>query len=97
VLYTAGFTLPGSPHAAPVSGDYESWGVAGPGKEMTIWTSAGHIFLELRVSGQPHVQGNTVNPTNGGGFRVVPWSYSNQDAGAGAAAAGFVARHWPGT
>ena len=90
VLNAAGFPLPGSAKSAPASGAYESWGLPGKGKQMTIWTSPGHIFLEFNVDG--HMQGNTSGPQGGGaGFRYFKWG------GAGAAdAQSFTARHWKG-
>lgn len=99
VLNAAGFTLPGLATAAPASGSYLDWGDAGPGKQMTIWTAADHIFIEFHLQSRPHQQGNTVNPAGGGaGFRLFGWTSIGIYAGPAAAASGhFTARHWPNT
>ena len=91
VLNAAGFPLPGPATAAPASSAYESWGLPGKGKQMTIWTAPSHIFIEFNVDG--HMQGNTSGPQgSGAGFRYFAWG------GAGAAdAKTFTARHWRGT
>jgi hypothetical protein len=94
VLYHAGFKLPGGGTAAPVSGAFETWGAPGPGKNMTIWCNAGHIFIEFKT-GSDHTQLNTSNNFNSGsGPRYGPWGGPGEaDASSGT----FVARHWPGT
>lgn len=99
VLNAAGFQLPGLASAAPASGSYLDWGEAGPGKQMTIWTAADHIFIEFHLQGRPHQQGNTVNPAGGGaGFRLFNWTSIGIYAGPAAVASGhFTARHWPNT
>jgi hypothetical protein len=99
VLNAAGFQLPGLATAAPASGSYFSWGEAGPGKQMTIWTAADHMFIEFHLQGRPHQQGNTVNPAGGGsGFRLFDWISIGIYAGPAAVASGhFTARHWPNT
>jgi hypothetical protein len=80
------------------SGGLESWGQAGPGKLMTIWTNAGHVFIEFNLP-QPigHVQANTSHGSFDGnkwGAMVLPWGYNGKaDADSGS----FMARHWPGT
>jgi hypothetical protein len=30
-----------------VSGDFESWGEAGPGRWITIYANAGHVWMEV--------------------------------------------------
>lgn len=99
VLNEAGFQIPGLVTAAPASGSYFNWGDAGPGKQMTIWTAADHIFIEFHLQGRPHQQGNTVNPSGGGaGFRLFPWTSIGIYAGPAAVASHhFTARHWPNT
>ena len=79
--------------AAAVSGDLAAgWGQPGRGKYMTVWASAGHVFIEFTVPGEGHTQLNTSNSFGRGrGPRYGPWG------GPGAAdAASFTPRHWPG-
>lgn len=74
----------------------ESWGKAGQGTEMTVWTNSSHAFLELNVPGVGHYQLNTVSPSGNATWEL--WSYSNADAGSQAANSGqFQPRHFQGT
>jgi hypothetical protein len=89
ILTQAGFTAPGSPTDVGVAADYLTWGDAGPGKQMTIWCSTGHVFIEFYLTGQPHMQANTSNG-NQNGPRYIPWGNNGEnDAGSGQ----FTARH----
>jgi peptidoglycan hydrolase CwlO-like protein len=63
------------------SGAFESWGDPGPGKWITIWANAGHVFMY--VAGWRF---DTVALAEGG----TRWSQSATGTG------GFVARHPPG-
>ncbi|HEY5195490.1 MAG TPA: hypothetical protein VIJ51_00525 [Solirubrobacteraceae bacterium] len=68
--------------SAPMtSGAFESWGDPGPGKWITIWANAGHVFMY--VAGWRF---DTVALAEGG----TRWSQSATGTG------GFVARHPPG-
>jgi peptidoglycan hydrolase CwlO-like protein len=68
--------------SAPMtSGAFESWGDPGPGKWITVWANAGHVFMY--VAGWRF---DTVALAEGG----TRWSQSATGTG------GFVARHPPG-
>jgi peptidoglycan hydrolase CwlO-like protein len=68
--------------SAPMtSGQFESWGDPGPGKWITVWANAGHVFMY--VAGWRF---DTVALAEGG----TRWSQSATST------AGFVARHPPG-
>ena len=96
-LHAAG--LLSSPMA---SGGFDSWGVAGPGKVMTIWTNPasgplGHVFIEFKMPPPiGHVQANTshsgIRP--GVGAAVIPWGGNGE---ADSHSSLFHPRHYPGT
>ncbi len=68
--------------SAPLtSGGFESWGDPGPGKWITVWANAGHVFMY--VAGWRF---DTVALSQGG----TRWSQSASGT------AGYVARHPPG-
>jgi len=68
--------------SAPLtSGAFESWGDPGPGKWITVWANAGHVFMY--VAGWRF---DTVALSQGG----TRWSQSGSGTG------GYVARHPPG-
>jgi peptidoglycan hydrolase CwlO-like protein len=68
--------------SAPLtSGGFESWGEPGPGKWITVWANAGHVFMY--VAGWRF---DTVALSQGG----TRWSQSASGTG------GYVARHPPG-
>ena len=93
VLHQAGMF---DPNYAYDSTSLETWGQAGKGSEITVWTNSSHAFLEFNVPGVGHYQLNTVSPN--GNATWEPWSYSNNDAGQGAVDSGaFTPRHFPGT
>lgn len=77
LLQQIGYQLP-----TMTSGSLASWGLAGPGAAVTIWTNAEHVFLEIKVNGQDRMFGT---------------SYSNYRHGPGwhpvRSTSGFVARH----
>jgi hypothetical protein len=75
---------------AEVSGDLAaSFGQAGPGKEMTVWACADHVFLEFKPSGGRHMQMNT---------ECGPWFSPWGPPGSSHASSGaYTPRHWPGT
>ena len=88
-LLKAGFPLPGGISWggwAPVSGQFESWGVGGEGKYFTVWCSGEHIWLRFhgfpmwRFDTSPHGDG-----PSGPQLRKTPRSTDT-----------FMARHWPG-
>jgi hypothetical protein len=86
VLLKAGCTLPGGVNWgkwAPVSGNFTSWGQPGMGKFFTVWTNAGHIWIQWNGIG-PMWRFDT-----GGGSGGKNWPTSRSTGG-------FVARHWPG-
>jgi cell wall-associated NlpC family hydrolase len=65
------------------SGDLEGWGVAGPGKYITVYANAGHTFM--------FVDGIRYDTSGRSGVFGTRWQI-----GAGSEGGGFVARHWPG-
>ncbi len=68
--------------SAPLtSGGFETWGDPGPGKWITVWANAGHVFMY--VAGWRF---DTVALSQGG----TRWSQSGTGTG------GYVARHPPG-
>lgn len=68
--------------SAPLtSGGFETWGDPGPGKWITVWANAGHVFMY--VAGWRF---DTVALSEGG----TRWSQSGTGTG------GYVARHPPG-
>lgn len=69
--------------AAPVaSGDLESWGVAGPGRWITVLANAGHTYM--------YVDGLRFDTSGRSGVLGSRWQNAARSN------AGFVARHWPG-
>ncbi len=65
------------------SGDLEGWGVAGPGKYITVYANAGHTFM--------FVDGIRYDTSGRSGVFGTRWQI-----GAGSEGGGFVVRHWPG-
>jgi cell wall-associated NlpC family hydrolase len=69
--------------AAPeTSGELESWGVAGPGKYITVLANAGHTYM--------YVAGMLYDTAGRSGVYASRWQIGSVDN------TGFVARHWPG-
>ncbi len=69
--------------AAPVtSGDLESWGVAGPGRWITVFANPGHTYM--------YVDGLRFDTSGRSGVFGSRWQNAARSN------AGFVARHWPG-
>jgi cell wall-associated NlpC family hydrolase len=68
------------------SGSLESWGAAGPGKWITIYANAGHVYMYVNIGGR-WMRYDTVGRSGEFASRWQPDIRSN---------AGFVARHWPG-
>lgn len=98
-LLNGGFPLPGDAtwgSAAPDSTAFESWGIAGPGKYMTVYSNADHCFIRFTLPGL-----GTVGFDSGHSGAVAfqdPW-YQDPFRDAGYVASGengvpFVARHW---
>lgn len=77
VLQRIGYSLP-----TMTSGTFASWGEAGRGKWVTIWTNPAHIYLEIRVGGQSRYWG-----TSAENYRHGPGWHSARSG------SGFVARH----
>jgi hypothetical protein len=96
-LHAAG--LLGQPEA---SGGLITWGLAGQGRVMTIWTNpnpgeSGHVFIEFKLPAPVgHVQANTSHSgiRSGVGAAVLPWGGNGE---ADSHSSGFFPRHWPGT
>jgi hypothetical protein len=91
VLLSAGLPLPGGVHAggwAPVSGAFESWGLPGRGRWVTVWCSGEHIWLQFTGVG-PAWRFDTspwgCGDPNGPRLRFCPRS-----------TASFTPRHWQG-
>lgn len=63
-----------------------SWGVAGEGEWLTVYSNAGHVFLEIRTpSGWRTWQTSSSNPGSRPGF-----TDQRTDKGS------YTARHWKG-
>jgi hypothetical protein len=95
VLLTAGFPLPGNAtwgSSAPVSGAFEKWGDPGPGKQMTIWTNADHIFIEFNVPNIGHVGFDSGHASSERLWFQTPFADTAYVSGGA-----FQARHWKGT
>jgi hypothetical protein len=90
VLHQAGMFPSDS---AITSGALESWGQPGPGKEMTVWCNADHVFIEFHVPNIGHMQMNTDVPGQNGP-RFVPWGPNGSSC---AASGAYTPRHYPGT
>lgn len=76
VLQRAGYHLP-----TMTSGQLAGWGVPGPGRSVTIWANADHVYLQI---GDRYWGTSQENPRHGPGW------HSPRDG------AGFIARHPPG-
>lgn len=93
VLLHAGIPLPGGVGKgqwAPVSGAFEGWGEAGPGKYFTIMCNAGHIWIRWNGIGpawrmDTSSYGDSYTASSGGRNRTTPRPTT-----------GFVQRHWHG-
>jgi hypothetical protein len=72
--------------APETSGTLESWGAAGPGKWITVYANAGHVYMYVNIGGR-WMRFDTVGRSGVFASRWQPDIRSN---------AGFVARHWPG-
>ncbi len=72
--------------APETSGLLESWGEPGPGKWITIYANAGHVYMYVNVGGR-WMRFDTVGRSGPYASRWQPEIRSN---------AGFVARHPPG-
>ena len=68
--------------APETSGELESWGAPGPGRYMTIYAAAGHVYM--------YVDGVMYNTAGRSGVYASRWQVHGTDN------TGFVARHWPG-
>ena len=64
-----------------VSGDLEHWGVAGPGRYITVYANAGHTYM--------YVDGILYDTAGRSGVYASRWLVGATDN------QGFVARHWP--
>jgi cell wall-associated NlpC family hydrolase len=72
--------------APETSGSLESWGAPGPGKWITVYANAGHVYMYVNIGGR-WMRYDTVGRSGVFASRWQPEIRSN---------AGFVARHWPG-
>jgi cell wall-associated NlpC family hydrolase len=72
--------------APETSGQLESWGEPGPGKWITVYANAGHVYMYVNIGGR-WMRYDTVGRSGTFASRWQPDIRSN---------AGFVARHWPG-
>lgn len=99
VLWKAGFPIPGSPSAAPVSGAYAaSWGDPGEGKEMTVWANADHVFIEFKLKQGDFQMNTSYGEANGLGSGSGPQFFKwGQNGEADANGGSFTPRHYPGT
>jgi cell wall-associated NlpC family hydrolase len=68
--------------APEVSGTLESWGVAGPGRYITVYANAGHTYM--------YVDGMLYDTAGRSGVYASRWQVGSVDN------SGYVARHWPG-
>jgi cell wall-associated NlpC family hydrolase len=71
--------LIGSPE---VSGELEHWGVAGPGRYITVYANAGHTYM--------YVDGILYDTAGRSGVYASRWLVGATDN------SGYVVRHWPG-
>jgi hypothetical protein len=77
VLQQIGYQLP-----TMTSGSFASYGQAGRGQAVTLWTNAEHIYMEIRIGGQSKFWGTSTE-----NYRHGPGWHSPRSG------AGFVARH----
>jgi cell wall-associated NlpC family hydrolase len=68
--------------APETSGELESWGVAGPGRYITVYAAAGHTYM--------YVDGILYDTAGRSGVYASRWLVKAVDN------TGYVARHWPG-
>jgi cell wall-associated NlpC family hydrolase len=68
--------------APETSGELESWGVAGPGKYITVLANPGHTYM--------YVAGVLYDTAGRSGVYASRWQVGAVNN------AGFVVRHWPG-
>jgi cell wall-associated NlpC family hydrolase len=68
--------------APETSGQLESWGVAGPGRYITVYANAGHTYM--------YVDGILYDTAGRSGVYASRWQVQPTDN------AGYVVRHWPG-
>jgi cell wall-associated NlpC family hydrolase len=68
--------------APETSGELESWGTPGPGRYITVYAAAGHVYM--------YVDGVMYNTAGRSGVYASRWQVHGTDN------SGFVARHWPG-
>ncbi len=64
------------------SGELEHWGVAGPGRYISVYANAGHAYM--------YVDGILYDTAGRSGVYASRWQVGAVDN------AGFVVRHWPG-
>jgi len=79
-----GLTYGGSPM---VSGSFESWGAAGPGKYFSVYCSSEHVWIRWNGIGRAWR------------FDTSPWACGHlgpQMRYCGRSTATFTVRHWPG-
>jgi hypothetical protein len=88
ILYRAGIHVPGG--GVPASGSFESWGLPGLGKYMTIRCNAGHIWIQWHGLGawrfDTSQYSDSYSGSSGGRLRSGPRPTTS-----------FIPRHWPGT
>jgi cell wall-associated NlpC family hydrolase len=72
--------------APETSGQLESWGVAGPGRWITIYANAGHTYMYVNLGGAWMLY-DTAGRSGVFASRWQPYPVDNS---------GYVARHWPG-
>lgn len=71
------------------SGGFSDWGVAGVGKELTVWYNDDHVFIEFMNGTGPH--GALYADTSGNGGKSGPHlRYETRSTD------GFTPRHWEG-
>lgn len=99
ILYNGGIPLPaggGVGKYGPASGNWETWGDAGPGQQMTIWANSIHIFVEFHYQGG-HQGWDSGHPWSAS----APWYsdtfYDGNYVTSGEGGIPFTSRHWPGT
>ncbi|HLB21998.1 MAG TPA: hypothetical protein VK605_07785 [Solirubrobacteraceae bacterium] len=68
--------------APETSGELESWGVAGPGRYISVYAAAGHTYM--------YVDGVLYDTAGRSGPYASRWQVSPTDN------SGYVVRHWPG-
>lgn len=95
-IYNAGFPLPaggGVGKYGPYSTTWESWGIPGQGRYMTVWANSDHVFIEFKLPGVGHVG---FDSGHSGALSNHDFWYQDPFRDNAYVQSGFTPRHWPG-